>query len=65
MVTRRIQQKRTYKTQKMVIGMDVGVGKDTTAEAPFRANNGVWKSMNSENGLCDTKILRRGLDVQG
>lgn len=65
MATRRIQQKRTYKPQKIVIGIDVGVGKDMTAEVPFRANNWVWKSMNSENGLCDTKILRRGLDVQG
>jgi hypothetical protein len=65
MATRRIQQKRTYKPQKIAIGVDVGAGKDMTAEEPFRANNGVWKPMNSENGLCDTKILRRGLDVQG
>lgn len=65
MVTRKIQQKHTYKPKKVSIGVDVGIGKDMTAEAPFCANNGVWKPMNSENGLCDTKILRRGLDVQG
>lgn len=65
MATRKIKQKRTYKPQKMVIGVDIGNGKDMAAEVPFRANNGVWKPMNLENGLCDTKILRRGLDVQG
>ena len=65
MATSKIKQKHAYKPQKMVVGVDVGVGKDMSAEAPFRVNNGVWKPMNSENGLCDTKILRRGLDVQG
>jgi hypothetical protein len=65
MATHKIKQKRAYKPQKTAIGVDVGAGKDMTAEEPFRANNGVWKPMNSENGLCDTKILRRGLDVQG
>jgi hypothetical protein len=65
MATHKIKQKRTYKPQKMAIGVDVWAGKDMTAEETFRANNGVWKPMNSENGLCDTKILRRGLDVQG
>lgn len=65
MATRKIKQKYTYKPKKVSIGVDVAVGKDMTAEVPFRANNGVWKPMNSENGFCDTKILRRGLDVQG
>lgn len=65
MAIRKFQQKRTCKPQKMVIGVNVGASKDMTAEVHFRVNNGVWKPMNSENGLCDTKILRRGLDVQG
>ena len=65
MATRRIQQKHTCKPRKLVIGVDIGFGKDIAVEVPFRANNGVWKAMNSENGLCDTKILKRGLNVQG
>ena len=65
MAIRKNQQKRTCKPQKLVIGVDVGVGKDIAVEVSFRANNGVWRAMNSENGLCDTKILKRGLNVQG
>lgn len=58
-------QKRTCKPEKSVVGVDVPITKENGVEVPLRANNGVWKKMNGENGTCDTKILRRGLNVQG
>ena len=57
-------QKRGYKHEKYVIGVDVAIGKDKCVEVPLRANNGIWKKMNDENGTCDVKVLRRGLNVQ-
>ena len=36
---------------------------ETGLEAPLRANAGVFRPMNDENGRCDVKILRRGLNV--
>lgn len=65
MARRSFAQKRTCKPEKLVIGVDVPLGKEKGVEVPLRANNGVWKRMNDENGTCDTKILRRGLNVQG
>lgn len=65
MARRSFAQKRTYKPEKLVVGVDVPLGKDKGVEVPLRANNGIWKKMNDENGTCDTKILRRGLNVQG
>lgn len=62
---RSFAQKRTYKPEKLVKGVDVPIVKEKGVEVPLRANNGVWRCMNSENGTCDTKILRRGLNVQG
>lgn len=65
MARRYFSQKRTCKPEKSVMGVDVPLGKEKGVEVPLRANNGVWKRMNGENGTCDTKILRRGLNVQG
>lgn len=65
MARRSFAQKRGCKPEKLVIGVDVSPDKENGLETPLRANNGVWRPMNSENGTCDTKILRRGLNVQG
>lgn len=65
MSTRRIQQKHTCKPLKVSASVVHDSGVEKALEPPFRANKGVWKVMNPENGLCDTKILKRGLNVQG
>lgn len=65
MARRSFAQKRGCKPEKLVIGVDVAIGEDKHVEAPLRANNGIWKKMNGENGTCDVKVLRRGLNVQG
>lgn len=58
-------QKRGYKPEKIVEGTGVTLCKDKGVEVPLRANNGIWKKMNDENGTCDVDVLRRGLNVQG
>lgn len=65
MARRSFAQKRVCKPEKSVIGVDVALGKDRSVEMPLRANNGIWRKMNDENGTCDVKVLRRGLNVQG
>lgn len=65
MARRSFAQKRGCKPEKLVTGVDVAIGKDKCVEVPLRANNGIWKKMNDENGTCDVKVLRRGLNVQG
>lgn len=65
MARRSFSQKRTFKPEKMVTGIDVAFGKDKSVETSLRANNGIWRKMNDENGTCDVKVLRRGLNVQG
>lgn len=65
MARRSFTQKRGCKPEKLVVGIDVAIGKDNGVEEPLRANNGIWKKMNDENGTCDVKVLRRGLNVQG
>ena len=65
MARRSFAQKRTCKPEKLVVGVDVPIVKEKGLEEPLYANKGVWKKMNDENGTCDTKILRRGLNVQG
>ena len=65
MARRSFAQKRGYKPENLVVGVDVALGKDKAVEVPLRANNGVWRKMNNENGTCDVKVLRRGLNVQG
>jgi hypothetical protein len=65
MARRSFPQKRTFKPEKMVTGIDVAFVKDNSVETSLRANNGIWRKMNDENGTCDVKVLRRGLNVQG
>lgn len=65
MTRRSFAQKRTCKPEKSVMCVDVPLDKEKGLEVPLRANKGIWKRMNDENGTCDTKILRRGLNVQG
>lgn len=65
MARRSFAQKRGCKPEKLVIGIDVALGEDKSVEVPLRANNGIWRKMNDENGTCDVKVLRRGLNVQG
>ena len=65
MARRSFAQKRVCKPEKLVMGVDVAIGKDKCVEVPLRANNGIWKKMNDENGTCDVKVLRRGLNIQG
>ena len=36
----------------------------TGLQTPLRANTGVFRPMNGENGTLDVKIFRRGLNVQ-
>ena len=38
---------------------------ETGLQTHLRANTGVFRPMNGENGTLDVKILRRGLNVQG
>lgn len=65
MARRSFAQKRGCKPEKLVIGIDVAPEKDKGVGVPLRVNNGIWKKMNDENGTCDVKVLRRGLNVQG
>lgn len=65
MARRSFSQKQGCKPEKLVASTDVAFGKDKCVETPLRANNGIWKKMNDENGTCDVKVLRRGLNVQG
>ena len=65
MARRSFAQKRGCKPEKLAVGVDVAIGEDNGVEVPLRANNGIWKKMNDENGTCDVKVLRRGLNVQG
>ena len=65
MARRSFAQKRACKHEKSVMGVDIPIKKKKGVEQPLRANKGIWKRMNCENGTCDTKILRRGLNVQG
>lgn len=37
---------------------------ETGLQTPLRANAGVFRPMNGENGTLDVKIFRRGLNVQ-
>lgn len=63
MARRSFPQKRTFKPEKTVTGIDVAFGEDKSVEILLRANNGIWRKMNDENGTCDVKVLRRGLNV--
>ena len=59
-----ISQKRTSETISQEVATRVPPTAETCLQAPLRANAGVFRPMNDENGRCDVKILRRGLNVQ-
>ena len=42
----------------------VSPSEKTGLETHLRANTGVFRPMNGENGTLDAKIFRRGLNVQ-
>ena len=59
-----IAQKRTSETISPEGATRVPPTEKTGLLAPLRANTGIFRPMNDENGRCDVKILRRGLNVQ-
>ena len=59
-----IAQKRTFEAVSQEGATRVPPTAETGLQAHLRANAGVFRPMNDENGRCDVKILRRGLNVQ-
>ena len=57
-------RKRTFEAVYQEGATRVPPTAETGLQAPLRANAGVFRPMNDENGRCDVKILRRGLNVQ-
>jgi hypothetical protein len=55
--------KRTSETIFPEVATRIPQSAETGLETPLRANAGVFRPMNDENGRCDVKILRRGLNV--
>lgn len=58
-----IARKRTSETIFPEVATRIPPSAETGLETPLRANTGVFRPMNDENGRCDVKILRRGLNV--
>lgn len=58
-----IARKRTSETIFSEGATRIPPSAETGLETPLRANAGVFRPMNDENGRCDVKILRRGLNV--
>lgn len=56
-------RRHTSKPEIVLTLPDVPPSKETGLQTPLRANAGVFRPMNDENGRCDVKILRRGLNV--
>ena len=56
-------RKRTLETIYSEGATQVPQSEKTGLQTPLRANTGVFRPMNDENGRCDVKILRRGLNV--
>ena len=59
-----IAQKRTRRAVSSLPLPEIPLDAEKGLEAPLRANTGIFRPMNDENGRCDVKILRRGLNVQ-
>lgn len=57
-------RKRTLETFSPEGATEVPPNEKTGLQAPLRANAGVFRPMNGENGTLDVKIFRRGLNVQ-
>jgi len=56
-------RRRTLETIFSKVATRIPPSAETGLETPFRANAGIFRPMNDENGRCDVKILRRGLNV--
>lgn len=56
-------RKRTSETIFHEVATRIPPSAETGLETNLRANAGVFRPMNDENGRCDVKILRRGLNV--
>ena len=56
-------RKRTSETIFPEVATRIPPSAETGLETPLRSNAGVFRPMNDENGRCDVKILRRGLNV--
>jgi hypothetical protein len=59
-----IERKRTSKTFSPEVATRIPPSGETGLETLLRANTGVFRPMNKENGTLDVKIFRRGLNVQ-
>lgn len=57
-------RKRTLETISPEGATRVPPTAETGLQTPLRANAGVFRPMNWENGTLDVKIFRRGLNVQ-
>lgn len=56
-------RKRTSETIFSEAATRIPPSAETGLQTTLRANAGVFRPMNDENGRCDVKILRRGLNV--
>lgn len=59
-----IARKRTFGTISPQGATRVPPSEKTGLQTHLRANTGVFRPMNKENGTLDVKIFRRGLNVQ-
>lgn len=59
-----IARKRTSETFSTEGATRIPPSGENGLQATLRANAGVFRPMNDENGRCDVKIFRRGLNVQ-
>lgn len=59
-----IARKRTLEAVSPEGATQVPPSEKTGLQTPLRANTGVFRPMNGENGTLDVKIFRRGLNVQ-
>jgi hypothetical protein len=58
-----IARKRTSETFSTEDATRIPPSGEKGLQAPLRANAGVFRPMNGENGTLDVKIFRRGLNV--
>lgn len=56
-------RKRTSETIFPEVATRIPPSAETGLQAPLRANAGVFRPMNGENGTLNVKIFRRGLNV--
>lgn len=58
-----IARKRTSETFSTEGATRIPPSREKGLQTPLRANTGVFRPMNVENGTLDVKIFRRGLNV--